>query len=183
MKTGNAQKRWLSIVIGMLSCICCFSQDIPSFPNGREGLMALGEFIAQASEEERLALTEACRPPDTLYNAVFEKQFGKRVRSYHRRYWRLYKPVMAPVYPTQTEPLVFMTTPDSLTTYTGEARQFPGGYREIADLFQKDLVLYRLKLVQPGMQRGTAFDVWIYMDGHWRIFPRPWVVMDALLDE
>jgi hypothetical protein len=36
------------------------------------------------------------------------------------------------------------------------------------------LKIYRFKFVEPGKDLGMAFDGLIYVNGHWRIFPKPW---------
>jgi len=158
-------------------------QDIPIFPEGKDGLLALGKYLVEASEEERRALTTSLRPLPEEYELVFKGKFAKRVRKYHRKYWRRHDPVMRPYHKAQTEPHCYVTTPDSLALYKGSAREFPGGYREIADKFQPGLILYRLRIIKPGMRLGTGFDVFVYINGNWRIFPRPWVLNDALLKD
>ena len=160
-----------------------WAQEPPVFPDGCEGLIALGNYLVQASEDERKTLTRSLKPEQEDYARVFQGKFGKRVYKYHRKYWRRHDPVMRPYYKAQTEPHCWNTTPDSLAMYKGDARQFPGGYREIAQYFQPGIVLYRLKLVKPGMRLGTSFDAFIFVNGRWKIFPRPWVLSDELLRE
>ncbi|MEZ4685507.1 MAG: hypothetical protein R3B47_05435 [Bacteroidia bacterium] len=165
------------------SMACASAQETPVFSEGCDGLIALGNYLVQASEEERKALTRSLRPEQEDYALVFQGKFGKRVNKYHRKYWRRHDPVMRPYYETQTEARCWSTTPDSLAMYKGNARQFPGGYREIAQYFQPGIIVYRLKLVKPGMRLGTSFDAFVYVNGRWKIFPRPWVLSDELLRE
>lgn len=173
--------RWLIIV---LFCITGASaQEVPSFPDGCDGLLELGSYLVEASEEERKALTRTLKPDQEDYALVFQGKFTKRVFKYHRKYWRRHDPIMRPVYDSQTEPRCWSTTPDSLAMYKGDARQFPGGYREIAKNFQPNIRLYRLKLVKPGMRLGTSFDAFVFVNGRWKVFPRPWVLSEELLRE
>jgi len=166
-----------------ISCTNVWSQQAPKFPDGEIGLMELGYYLVQANEEERKLLTDSLRPLASDYNMVFKGKYAKRVRKYHTKYWKRNEPVMRPYHRYQTEPHCWATTPDSLKSYEGNARQFPGGYREMAHHFQEGITLYRLKLVKPGMRLGTSFDAFIYVNGRWRIFPRPWVVHAGLRRE
>lgn len=179
-----AHRFWVLIVLFCgINGTNSFSQQAPEFPNGEAGLIQLGQYLVQASEEERKLLTDSLRPLVSDYNLVFKGKYAKRVRKYHKKYWRRHEPVMRPYHHYQTEPRCWSTTPDSLKSYEGNARQFPGGYREIAQHFHEGITLYRLKLVKPGMRLGTSFDAFIYVNGHWRIFPRPWVVHAGLRRE
>ena len=38
------------------------------------------------------------------------------------------------------------------------------------------LKVYRFKFVEPGEDLGMAFDGLVNVNGHWRIFPKPWRV-------
>ena len=170
------------MIIG-ISCTYSNGQNIPNFQEGHDGLLALGQFLVESDEESRKAVTSSLRPEKEDYESVFRGKFARRVRRYHNKYWRRHDPVMRPARKSQTEPHCWSTTPDSLAMYKGNARHFPGGYREIADKFQPGLRLYRLKLVKPGMRLGTSFDVFVYLEGRWKIFPKPWFVHEGLLRE
>lgn len=177
---------WYSLLWLVIICLGTTDlpgQEPPTFPDGCKGLLALGRYLLEANEEERKLLTHSLKPERDDYAYVFRGKFAKRVFKYHRKYWRRHDPVMRPVYDSQTEPHCWHTSPDSLGLYVGEARNFPGGYREIAHQFQENIMLYRLKLVKPGMRLGTSFDVFVFLNGHWKIFPRPWVLSDELLRE
>jgi hypothetical protein len=103
-----------------------------------------------------------------------------RLLRFHKKWKRYVDPIIKPVLNSQTTYQIWETTPAELLRYEGEARNFPGGYREIADQFLPGVRLYRFKYLKPGSRLGSAYDVFVYVKGRWRVFPRPWTVSDEL---
>lgn len=159
-----------------------YAQQPPSynFPEGKEGLEQMIQYLLSASDKERALLSRSLRPSSEDYEVVFKEPFASRVFRYHKRLRRYVNIVVRPHYEVQTDYQIWKVTPESLKANTGDAKQFPGGYREIADYFQPGIVLYRFKFLFPGMRRGSGFDALVYVNGHWRLFPRPWMVSDEL---
>lgn len=149
---------------------------VPRFPGTREGAEFMLSYILNASREEREVLTDSLRPLPSDYSKVFTVKFGKKVYKYHRKLFRMADIVIQPLLPYQTEYLLWEASREDLLEYVSEARHFPGGYHEIADNLKPGFTYYRFKFVEPGRKLGSAYDVLVYVDGHWRIFHRPWVV-------
>lgn len=74
----------------------------------------------------------------------------------------------------QTEVKIFSATSEEMKSWTGNAGEFAGGWKEVAPKLKAGLKIYRFKFVEPGKDLGMAFDGLIYVNGNWRIFPKPW---------
>lgn len=148
-----------------------------AFEEGREGVVALLRHILSANKKEITELTYQLEPSREEYEQVFKAPYDKLVWRYHKRLRRYADVRVHPILKKQTEFLLWSATTEQLQLYEGEARNFPGGYREMATFMKPELTFYRFKFVEPGRKLGSAFDVLIYIDGHWRMFHRPWTVL------
>jgi len=149
-----------------------------TFPSGRTGLDSMLHFVLETDEETRQALTDCLFPSlDDCQRLFYDPKLGRKVYRYQRQIRRTTSLVLGPRLKGQTQLLVWEATPEDLEVYQGEARYFPGGYHELADAFQPDLTFYRFKFVEPGRKLGSAYDIMVYLDGHWRLIHRPWVVL------
>lgn len=148
------------------------------FPPGRVGADSLLRFALQADDATRQALTHSLFPtPADCKRLLRDERLARRVYRYQRYLRRRSDLVLGPMLARQTELLLWQATSDELEVYEGEAQFFPGGYHELADQLAHDLVLYRAKFVEPGRRLGSAFDVLVYLNGHWRLIHRPWVIL------
>ena len=153
------------------------SQEVPTFENSREGLKQLLAYALTASEAQQRALTGSLIPLREEYDSLFVSPYPKKIYRYHRRLRRTTDIVIRPILDDQEEILLWESTTEGLADYQGEAKFFPGAYTEIAHNLMPGRTWYRMKFVQPGRKLGTAFDLFTYVNGHWRIFHRPWAVM------
>ena len=79
----------------------------------------------------------------------------------------------------QTELLLSSATSEELQKWTGNAKdQFPGGYEKIGPSIADGFTFYRFKFVAPGAKLGMAFDGLVHVNGHWRLFPKPYRVFE-----
>ena len=152
-------------------------QVIPHFENSRTGLKQLLQFALEASEDQQQALTDSLVPLREEYDSLFVPAYSKKIFRYHKRLRRYTDIVIRPLLEDQTEILLWEATTESLISHEGEAKFFPGAYSEKSHNFLPGKTWYRMKFVQPGRKLGTAFDAFVYVNGHWRIFHRPWTVM------
>ena len=153
------------------------SQEVPTFDNSRQGLMQMFEYALSATDAQQRALTDALIPMREEYDSLFMPPYPKKIYRYHRRLRRTADIVIRPILAEQTEILLWESTTEGLAAYKGEAKFFPGAYTEIAHNLMPGKTWYRMKFVQPGRKLGTAFDLFTNINGHWRIFHRPWAVM------
>jgi len=150
---------------------------VPTFEGNREGLAHMLEFVLQADEETQRALTRQLTPSWEDYDEIFLPLYARDIYRFHKRLRRNADIYIHPLLEQQTEYLLWETTPAELEAYEGEARHFPGGYREFARYFQPGIKLYRFKFVEPGWHLGSSYDIMAYVNGNWKIFHRPWAVM------
>lgn len=74
----------------------------------------------------------------------------------------------------QNEILSSFTTTFDLKNGVGPLDRFPGGYKDILDLFVSDVPIAAFKFVRAGETTGRAIDGLIYVNGRWVIMPKPW---------
>jgi hypothetical protein len=78
----------------------------------------------------------------------------------------------------QREVLSTFTTTFELKNGTGLLDKFPGGYKDILDLFVTDVPISAFKFVRPGETTGRAIDGFIHVNGRWVIMPKPWRALE-----
>lgn len=148
------------------------AEEHPGTEAGARALLA--EFLKP--DADHAALTKALRPTAEDYAAVFEPEFAKTLEAAQAAMWD--GGVAFAPKPGQTELLLSSATTEQLKAWPKEVSDaFPGGYKRAAEKFKDGLTVYRFKFVEPGKTTGIAFDGLIHVNGHWRIFPRPWAAI------
>ncbi len=122
---------------------------------------------------DHAALTTALKPKTEDYVAAFEGDAAKKAEAAYDPMWRAGKVVVKPK-EGQTELLLYEATTEDLRAGTGHAKQFPGGYSQVAKSFKPGQKWYRFKFTKPGDKRGMAYDGLTYVNGRWVIFPKPY---------
>ncbi len=169
------KKLFLLILCLSFSAISLCQELSPyDFPPGKEGLKALGDYLVQADIQERQRLTYELLPKKGEYKAVFQEDVIKKLQRYHKRWYRSVSPTIGPRYELQDKIICQQTQKSEILERKGEAVHFPGGYLEIADWLLSDVSFYRLQFVENGARVGESFDVFVYLDDHWRVFPHPY---------
>ncbi|MBU1241755.1 hypothetical protein KKD52_10010 [Myxococcota bacterium] len=143
------------------------------YPGTEEGLKKLmGEFIADGGSNAE-KLSNLLRPVAEDYAAVFEGDFAKKAAETYKEPWD--KGLLTlKTKPGQTEINVLSVTSEDLKTKSEKSREFPGGWMEMAPNLKAGLTIYMVRFTEPGKERGMRFDGLIYVNGRWRIFPKPW---------
>ena len=143
-----------------------------TFPGTEAGATSLlKEFLKPGADHA--ALSKQLRPTTADYAAVFEADSSAKIAAVYDPAWEGGQMVVAPK-SGQTEVKVFSATSDEMKSWTGTAAEFPGGWKDAAPKLKPGLKIYRFKFVEPGKDLGMAFDGLIYVNGNWRIFPKPW---------
>src|SRR5690606_9226881 len=96
----------------------------------------------------------------------------------HAKDWDSNKAVIKPK-PGQTEVKVWSATGADLANGTGNAVEFPGGYKKIAKHLAPTVLFFRFKFVEAGKETGTAYDGLAFINGHWVIAPKPWRAIEG----
>ena len=118
------------------------------------------------------ALSAVLKPGSADYAAVFTGDFAAKVEAAHAPMWAT-NPELGPK-EGQTELLLDGVSSADIKGWTANAADvLPGGYQGIKDKFQDGLLVYRFKFVKPGETSGMAFDGLVYVNGQWRLFPKP----------
>lgn len=121
------------------------------------------------------ALSAALKPDKADYEAVFTAEHAAKVEAAHAPLWAG-NPALGPK-EGQTELLLHAVPTSEIKTWTKNASDhLPGGYEGIKDTFKDGLTVYAFKFVKPGETLGMAFDGLVFVNGHWRLFPKPWKV-------
>jgi hypothetical protein len=160
------------ICSGALACAGSAMLFAETFPGTDAGANSLAkEFLKPGAD--CAALSKQLRPTAADYAAVFEGDFGSKVAAVWDPAWDGGQMVMAPK-PGQTEVKVSSATTEELKAGTGQANELAGGWKEAAAKMKPGLKVYRFHFLEPGKTAGMSFDGLIYVNGNWRVFPKPW---------
>ncbi|MCB0839355.1 MAG: hypothetical protein KDD99_21940 [Bacteroidetes bacterium] len=151
--------------------------NVPEFPGTREGAQELLTYIIQATHKQRVELTKSMVPSLEDCEAVFDDRVAKKVFRYERKLNRQIKIIIRPLLKDQTDLLLWSATTEEMVDYVGEAKYFPGGYKELAQYLRPNQTVYRFKFIQPGRYLGSAYDMMVYVNGNWKMIHRPWAVL------
>ena len=170
----NNPKIFLPLLFLALSL--AMSTAAETFPGTEAGATSLlKEFVKPGADHA--ALSKQLRPTPADYAAIFEADASAKVAAVYGPAWEAGQMIVAPK-AGQTEVKVFSATSDELKSWTGNAAEFAGGWKEVAPKLKPGLKIYRFKFVEPGQDLGMAFDGLIYVNGSWRIFPKPWRALE-----
>ena len=131
----------------------------------------MGEFVKPGADHA--ALTKKVIPQAGDYEKVFEAELATKAKPHYEKMFSDPNGKIAPK-DGQTELLIWSATTEELRAGTGDAGQFPGGYKEGAANLKPGVTWYRFKFVTPGSTIGMAYDGLTYVNGHWALFPKPW---------
>jgi hypothetical protein len=160
---------------------CAGAPDAPvalpalaTYPGTPEGArMVAAEFTRPGADPS--AIVMSLRPTDDDITAVFDEETLVGALIHYGGYWES-PDVLGPA-PGQTEIRVFAATSEELAAGTGDAREFPSGYAEIAPHLAPGLTIYLMAFSKPGESFGVRIDGLVHVNGRWRIFPAPWMVL------
>lgn len=147
-----------------------------TFPGTDDGATKLAkEFLKPGAD--CAALSKQLRPTTADYAAVFDGDFGSKVAAAWNPAWDAGQMVMAPK-PGQTQVKVSSASTEELKAGSGQAQELAGGWKEVAPKMKPGLKVYRFHFLEPGKTAGMSFDGLIYVNGNWRVFPKPWRALD-----
>lgn len=135
----------------------------------------LEQFLQPGADLSTLSAELAPAADD--YGAFFTPEFAVKAAAVYGPAWEEGAIVVAPK-AGQTELLLWSALTEDLKAWNQSAAPFPGGYREVADQFLDGVRVYRFKFVRPEASIGMAYDGLIFVNGHWRLFPKPWRIAE-----
>lgn len=166
-----------ALLCGLPLLLAAQKSDPSQYEGTRAGLIELLQDLPKLSKKARIQFGRKLRPAPADYKAVFTQlKYAEEVWNFHRRLYSTSAFTVQPLLPEQTDILLWEAKQADFVRYTGQAAYFPGGYHEIAQLLSPDFTYYRMKYVQPGKNTGSAYEMFVYVNGSWRFFPRPWAV-------
>ncbi|MBX3230381.1 MAG: hypothetical protein KIT84_03395 [Labilithrix sp.] len=148
-----------------------------------EARQLLAQFVAP--DADHVALTRSLRPSTNDYKALFDAATAPKIESGQSKDWASGKAAIRPGQ-GQTEVKIASATGADLAAWTGNAKEFPAGYKKLGKHIAPNATFYRFKFVEPGKDTGTAYDGLAFVNGHWVIAPKPFRALEgkgAGLDE
>lgn len=144
----------------------------PGTESGAKSLLA--EFVKPGADNATLSKT--LRPTKADYDAVFMSDLAAKADAVYSPAWDSGQLVIVPK-AGQTEVKLAHATSDELKSWTGGAAEFAGGWKDVGAQLKPGVTFYRFSFVEPGKDLGMAYDGLAYVNGNWRIFPKPWRAM------
>ncbi|WP_329395000.1 trypsin-like peptidase domain-containing protein [Streptomyces melanogenes] len=144
-----------------------------AYPATDAGARALMTMAGKGADP---GLVEALRPRHEDYEAVFQPGFAKQAE----RFYQASAPWPSGPWaePQQTVLQMWKATTEEIHAGTAPTlKYFPGGYAKLKDGFRPGLVIYRWKYTEPGEPYGMALDGLVFVNGHWALFPKPWLAL------
>lgn len=169
------------VAVNLASCSAVGGGNSTSkFPATKDGARSLlNEFMKP--DADRKKMTMELRPTKEDYRAFYaDEPTAERAEAFYDKLWSSGDAVVAPK-EGQTELKLFSATTEQLNELVpeGEAAQFPTGMQSLASNLKPNLTIYAFKFVKPGETSGMAFEGLTHVNGHWRLFPKPWRFMEA----
>ncbi|MCA9188207.1 MAG: hypothetical protein KDA99_21415 [Planctomycetales bacterium] len=65
-------------------------------------------------------------------------------------------------------------TTDDLIANAPAAKEFPGGYAQVAPHLKPGFVIYQFSFLEPGAEYGLRFDGLVKIEDQWYLFPKLW---------
>ncbi len=140
----------------------------------------LEQFVAPHADQ--LALTRSLRPTSNDYKTLFDAKAAAKIEAAQAKDWDSKRAVIKPK-PGQTEIKVWGATGSDIAKGTGNAREFPAGYKTVAKHLSPTVLFFRFKFVEPGKDTGTAYDGLAFINGRWVIAPKPWRALEGKTGE
>ena len=166
-------------LVRLMGLAACIAMAVPKMAaeedNNADLINLLKEFLQPGANHA--TLSKQLRPTTADYAEVFDPDLSAKLEALYGPVWDAGQLVIAPK-PGQTELKLFSATSDEMKSWTGKAADFPGGWKQVAPKLKPGFTIYRFKFVEPGKDLGMAFDGLIFVNGHWRIFPKPWRALE-----
>jgi hypothetical protein len=136
-----------------------------------EARALLSAFLLPGADRAVLSMT--LQPSHEDYLRVFDPEFAAKAEAVYAPPWEAGQMVVT-FKPEQAQLLLWGATVEELRAWTGDAaRFFPGGYRDVASRFRPGSTVYAFKFVRPGETAGMSYDGLVFVNGAWRLFPKP----------
>ena len=123
-----------------------------------------------------VALTAALLPEASDVYAVYIDPLGANMAA---SYAANLKPgISFKPKPEHTDIYMFYANTSNLIAGTMDLGEFPGGYKKVTRYMKPGIPIVRFKFVKKGETIGLAFDGMVYVDGRWKLLPKPYRALD-----
>jgi hypothetical protein len=146
----------------------------PSGPGSEPDARAfLERFLAPGAD--RVAMTAALKPTPDDIATVYREPLASALAAV---YAQLFTPgaAIGPK-PEQDSVILVRTMTDNLIAGDPVVRDFPGGYGDVVALMKPGVPIVRFKFVTSGEDLGLAFDGLVFVNGAWKLMPKPWTAL------
>lgn len=174
MNTIKIQVRLFGFLALLSACLVAHSlaQETTLQSSEEAARLLLKQFLDPTADHA--SLSAKLRPTKADYEAVFTSEAAAKLFAAYDSMWQQ-GDIVIKGRPEQTQLLLWGATTDDIRVWRGNASEhFPGGYKNIAAHIKPDQIIYVFKFVAPGESLGIAFDGLVYVNGRWRLFPKPW---------
>ncbi|MEC7258149.1 MAG: hypothetical protein VXW58_10035 [Pseudomonadota bacterium] len=147
--------------------------EVPAGPapgSEEDARQLLMEFVEQSGDLK--AKTYALKPTPEDVRAVYAEPLATKLIAY---YDKMFTPdeELRPN-PGQSELRMVYATMGALKAGDDVRWEFPGGYRHVVDHIIGDQPIVAFEFVRPGLDAGLSVDGLIYVNGSWKLMPKPW---------
>ena len=164
-----------ALIRTLIFCVVCigFSSEAESAKSGNTDADAMG-LLLQFHIGDPVALTKNLIPTSEDYKAAYKEPFAQKLEDSQKPMFASENVSIAPK-SGQTEVLLWCVDSQEVIDRSQSVRDhFPGGYAKVAEHIKPGNRICRFKFVQPGETSGMAYDGLIYVNGQWKIMPKPW---------
>ncbi len=145
-----------------------------TFPANEEGAKTMLKEFAKPGADTA-ALSKQLRPTKADYEAVFDAEFAAKAMALYDPAWEAGKMVLTTNDAARTDVILYPSTSDEVKSWTGAAaKDFAGGWKDVAPHLKPGVKIYRFDFVEPGKTVGMVYEGLVNINGNWRIFPKPW---------
>ena len=121
-------------------------------------------------------LMESLRPTEEDYLAVFKEPLAKKAMLIYEQAWDAGE-IDIEVNGRQTQIKLQGFSTDLIQDDFSQV-DLPGGYREVSQHLHRGLVVFKFSVAKSGQSSGRTYNGLIRVNGHWRFFPDPWMLLD-----
>lgn len=148
----------------------------PIFKAGETGLQQMCEYLLEVDYKTRRLFTKTLIPDLKDCQQAFGKEKAKDIYRFLRKISQRHLIILTPEYKEQNTFHIHQATKADFSQHTEAAKNFPGGYMEMAQHLKEGLPYYKVVFTEEGRLNGSSFELLAYVNGKWCLFLSPWVV-------
>jgi len=135
----------------------------------------ISKFMIKGADYAKL--TNSLKPTLADANALFAKEeYAKKAFDYITKIFEQINKKKDYIQPKDGEIgyTVIPATVKDIKEGTGNASEFPGGYKKISSKLKDNNNIYLIKFLKKGEKDGSTFHSLVFVNNHWVIFFKVW---------